>query len=167
MSDTTHTPCAADFMTDHVCTVTADMPLSEIIALLLSHKTSNAPVVEMQDGVRRLVGFISERDCLAFLSNEVFFGMPSPAQTARTIMRRHPVCVAPDTDLFALASMFSGHGFRHLPVVDHGALVGIVSRRDILRAMDAYYREALVEVDRVRRPPDLHQIVNHRFIVSR
>lgn len=167
MTEQTRAPRASDFMTEHVCTVTPDMPLVDIIALLLKHGTSNAPVIESRDGRRRLVGFISERDCLGFLSNELFFGTPSPSQTAATIMRRHPVCVGPQTDLFALASIFAGHGYRHLPVVENDELLGIVSRRDILRAMDAYYREVLTATESARNPPDLHEIVNQRFIVSR
>jgi CBS domain-containing protein len=167
MTERTQAPRASDFMTEHVCTVTPEMALVDIITLLLKHGTSNAPVIETRDGKRRLVGFISERDCLGFLANELFFGTPSPSQTAATIMRRHPVCVGPETDLFALASIFAGHGYRHLPVVENEELLGIVSRRDILRAMDAYYREVLAASEFARNPPDLHEIVNQRFIVSR
>lgn len=167
MSEAQPTPCARDFMTEHVCTVTPEMALADIIALLLHHRVSNAPVIDARDGKRRLVGFISERDCLAFLADELFFGTPSPAQTAETVMKRHPMCVTPDTELFALASIFAGHGFRHLPVVADGELVGIVSRHDILAAMDAYYREVLATRERLREPPDLRLIINQRFIVSR
>ncbi len=167
MTEPTRSPRAADFMTGQVCTVTPEMSLSDVIALLLKHGTSNAPVVDRRDGQPRLAGFISERDCLAALSDELFFGSPSPSQTAATVMRRHPVCVAPDTDLFALASIFAVHGYRHLPVVEGNELVGVVSRRDVLRAMDTYYREVLAATEMKRHPPDLHQIVNQRFILSR
>lgn len=167
MPETQHTPCARDFMTEHVCTVTPTMALADIIALLLHHRVSNAPVIDTRDGKRRLVGFISERDCLAFLADELFFGTPSPSQTAETVMKRHPMCVTPDTELFALASIFAGHGFRHLPVVEDEELVGIVSRHDILAAMDTYYREVLASRERLREPPDLSLIVNQRFIVGR
>ena len=36
------------------------------------------------------------------MSNELFYGSPSQQQTAATIMRKHPVCVAPETELFTL-----------------------------------------------------------------
>lgn len=166
MLEKTESPRAADFMMRHVCTVTPGMPLGDVIQTLLDHHTSNAPVVETQDGKQRLVGFISERDCLAFLANEVFFGMPSPPQTARTIMRMHPICVAPDTELFTLASIFVSHGYRHLPVVENDELLGVVSRRDILRAMEAYYQVTLAAREKRREPPDLREVINQRFIVS-
>jgi CBS domain-containing protein len=159
-------PCAKDFMNRHVQSITPKMPLDEIISFLEQHEISNAPVVDEQNGRKTLVGFVSERDCLEFLANESFFGSPSPKQTAATIMRRHPVCVQPDTELFTLASIFVNHGYRHIPVVEDGQLQGIVSRRDILKAMNDYYRQILQEKDRVRNRPDYNDVMQQRFIVS-
>ncbi|MCA9159671.1 MAG: CBS domain-containing protein [Planctomycetales bacterium] len=167
MIPTEKIPIASDFMRSNVHTISADMPLAEIITFLLMHEISNAPVVEAREGCQRLVGFISERDCLAGLTNESFFGSPAPMQTAGTLMRRHPICVAPETDLFALASIFVSHGYRHLPVTSGDELLGIVSRRDILRAVEKYYRKFVSQNSRERFPPDLHQLMNHRFLVSR
>jgi CBS domain len=93
-------PQAKDFMQRHVHSVTPDVPLAEIVALLLKHEISNVPVVQTEKGRSILVGFISERDCLEHLSNEAFYGSPMPPQTAGTVMRKHPVCVGPDTELF-------------------------------------------------------------------
>lgn len=115
---TTRSPQAMDFMNRHVQTVAPDMPLAEVVAFLLKHEISSVPVVEHEGHQLRLVGFISERDCLEHLSNEAFYGSPMPPQTAGTIMRRHPVCVAPETELFTLVSIFVHHGYRHLPVVE-------------------------------------------------
>jgi CBS domain-containing protein len=143
------------------------MPLAEVISFLLGHELSSAPVVESRerDG-RQLVGFVSEHDCLAHLSNEMFYGTPSPRQTAGTIMRKHPVCVAPDTELFTLASIFVHHGMRHLPVVDQGALVGIISRRDILEAMDKHYRAILGMAEHERRPLNLRDVLAQGLVVT-
>ena len=159
-------PSAADFMTKHVHVVPTDMSLGDVVHFLLEHGISNAPVVERQDHKQVLIGFISECDCLEFLSNEVFYGLPAPLHTARTIMRRHPVCVSPDTELFTLASIFSNHGYRHLPVIEYDELVGIVSRRDVLKAMDEYYQEAIKSHDEQRFRPDLQQIANLRFLAK-
>lgn len=160
-------PCASDFMQAHVHTIGPDMSLDDVSSFLLKHEISNAPVVESKQGRQRLIGFISERDCLAGLTNESFFGSPAPKQTAGTLMRRHPVCVAPETDLFALASIFESHDYRHLPVTQDDYLLGIVSRRDVLRAVDKYYRELVRQNTSERFPPDLHELINHRFLVSR
>jgi CBS domain-containing protein len=82
-------------------------------------------------------------------------------------MRKHPVCIGPEVDIFTLTSIFVSHHYRHLPVVENDCLVGIVSRRDILRALNRYYNEwsSLRTHDRFR--PDLHEIMNHRFLVTK
>ena len=167
MKESQKKPCAEDFMTRDVECITPEMSLAEIIAFLDQRKISNAPVIEQKGERKILVGFVSERDCLEFLANESFFGSPCPPQTASTIMRRHPVCVQPDTELFTLASIFVNHGYRHLPVVEEGELLGIVSRRDVLKAMDAYYRKVLEDKDHDRHRPDYSDVMQQRFIVSR
>jgi len=160
-------PFAEDVMQTKVHTIHPDMPLDEIIMFLLKHEISNAPVVIPQAGRPRLVGFISERDCLAGLANESFFGSPAPKQTAATLMRKHPICVAPETELFALASIFISHDYRHLPVTRDDELLGIISRRDILRAVEKHYCSVVSKYTSEHFPPDAHLLMNHRFLVSR
>lgn len=153
-------------MTHGVQTVPPDMPLADIIAILEKHGISNVPVVQQQDGREILVGFISERDCLEYLTNESFYGSPAPPQTAATIMRKHPICVRPESELYTLASIFVNHDHRHLPVVDDGVLLGIVSRRDVLQAMNKFYWSEVHDKERQRKRPDYDDVMQRRFIVS-
>lgn len=166
MTETRSAPTASDFMTRHVECVSPELSLAAIIEFLERHEVSNAPVVKERDGRKMLVGFISERDCLEFLANESFFGCPAPPQTAETMMRKHPVCVQPETELFTLASIFVNHGYRHLPVVKDGELLGIVSRRDILRAMNDYYQREFRDRDREKHPPEVAEMIQQRLIVT-
>lgn len=166
MPDSHITPRAEDFMTRDVQTVPPDMPLAKIIEFLEKHDVSNVPVVQRQNGRNILVGFISERDCLEFLANESFYGSPAPPQTAATIMRKHPICVRPESELYTLASIFVNHEHRHLPVVDNGELLGIVSRRDVLRAMNKYYWSEVHDKERKREHPDFEELMQRRFVVS-
>lgn len=163
---TKSTPMAEDIMNRHVKTVSPDMPLSEVVTFLLKHRVSNVPVVKKEGDDRVLLGFLSEGDCLEFLANELFYGNPSPQQTAETMMKKHPVCVSSDADVFALTSIFTNHHYRHLPVVDGLNLIGIVSRRDVIEALDQYYRDWTRSSSRERLPVDLHKIMNLRFLVS-
>jgi CBS domain-containing protein len=160
------TPTARDIMNPHVRTVGPEMKLGEIVTFLLKHDLSNVPVVRQEGDYRLLLGFVSEGDCLEFLVNELFYGNPCPPQTAETIMKKHPVCVGPETDIFTLTSIFTTHRYRHLPVVQDQHLLGIVSRRDILKSLDEYYRDWVRTRDRERFPVDVHKIMNHRFIVA-
>jgi CBS domain-containing protein len=167
MTDLGTTPTAADVMTQQLRTVSAETSIPDVIDFLLKHKISNAPVVDSKNGRTELVGFISERDCLACLANESFYGDASQTETARTIMRAHPVCVTPETEVFALASILISHGFRHLPVVSDGVLVGIVSRRDVLRVLNEYYKAFAADQANARFfRPDFHEIVNLRFLME-
>ena len=154
-------------MNGYVHCVPPDMQLGEIVAFLLKHQISNAPVVRHEGTHKKLLGFISEGDCLEFLANEMFYGNPSPTQTAQTIMKKHPTCVGPDVDVFAITSIFMSHQLRHLPVVDADQnLLGIISRRDILTSLNEFYQKWTRESDRERFPVDIHKIMNHRFIVT-
>ena len=161
-------PLASDLMTSNPQTIAAEMTLDEVVQFLLKHRLSNAPVVRHDSsGQPILVGFLSEGDCLEHMSNEMFYGNPSPRQTAQTMMKKHPVCVAPDTDVFTIASVFISHRVRHLPVTKSEKLVGIVSRFDVLKSLERYYDEWTRTHDGERSPIDIHEIMNHRFIAAR
>ena len=167
MNELKASPHAKDFMTSHVEVVTPEMPLPQVVRFLLKHHVSNAPVVEMRNEKKYLVGFVSEKDCLSALSKEIYFGNPSPPQSAKTIMTSHPICIAPDTELFAIVSIFTSHHLRHLPVVLEGELLGIVSRYDILKAMEKYYSQLVHKSDHERDLRDTSQIMNLRFTIDR
>jgi CBS domain-containing protein len=159
-------PKVSSFMQTKVRTVSPEMSLDDVAQFLLSHHLSNAPVVDETEGGRYLLGFVSERDCLAALAQEDFYGSPSPQQTARTIMRSSPICVTSDTDLFSVASLLVNHGYRHVPVADQGQLVGMVSRRDVLKAVVEYGQRYGQEKLRERFRPDTSQLINLRYLVK-
>lgn len=72
MTTPQETPLAKDVMNRHIYTIGPDMSLADVVAFLLKHKISNAPVVEKVSGHDILVGIVSEGDCLEHLSNERF-----------------------------------------------------------------------------------------------
>lgn len=76
-----------------------------------------------------LAGILTERDCLAKVAGQPGYA----ALPVRDFMTPGPESVAPtDTLAFALGKMDAG-GYRHLPVVEGGRPVGVISVRDILR----------------------------------
>ena len=158
-------PTASDMMDCTIHSIGLEMRLDEIVAYLIQHELSSVVVVRQDGAKRRLLGFLSEADCLECMGNELFYGNPSPTQTAATIMRKHPTCVTPSTDLFTLTSIFTSHRFRQMPVVENDNFVGMVYRRDVLKAVDSYYRDYMSFKEHERSPIDIHQIMNHRFTV--
>jgi CBS domain-containing protein len=145
-------------------TISPDATNSELCELLLREGVSDVAVVTAGEGGTELVGVVSERECLEHLGNELFYDTPDPKVSL--VMRRHPLCVTEDTDIFSLISIFTAHGFAMLPVVDGGELVGVVSRRAALEGLAEYRRKVGAQTDAVRNPPDLAKLSNMRFFVK-
>lgn len=116
---------ARDVLSRPVVTTRPETPLREAAALLTAHGFAALPVID-EEG--RVVGMLSESDALAA-------GAEVRDVTVRAVMSVPVEVVTPGTDVAAIASrMLSGH-LRSMPVVEAGLLVGIVSRRDLLRTL--------------------------------
>ena len=122
---------AEDCMVREVVTVRPDTDAYDAIALLLKHRISGMPVV---DESGKLVGILSEIDCLETLIDSRYHNMPTAL--VKDLMSRDLQTVSPDTDILKIAELFLHERYRRLPVVDKGRLVGQVSRRDVLRALE-------------------------------
>jgi CBS domain-containing protein len=164
MTEKLEPPIVSDLMITDVFTVSPDMTLEEVVTRLVKRKVPTAPVVLKKNGVMELIGIISEKDCLEYLSNEMFYGAPDA--TARTMMEQFPMCVTPETDIFSLATVFTQYPHRHLPVVKKKNLVGIISRRDVLEGLLDFHKRVTQQKTKAKSPLDYHQIVNLRFILK-
>ena len=91
-----------------------------------------------------LVGIITERDIVF----RVVAAKLSPDQTRIIdVMTPDPDVIAPRADVMTALERMQSGGYRHLPVVDDGALVGIVSIRDIYASVRAELEDAVLERD--------------------
>jgi len=107
-------------------TVRPDTPIHDAIQTMLTHDIG-ALLVTDEKG--KLVGIVSERDLLTKVAGEVG---PTEPRPVRDFMTRNPeTVVATDTLAFALGKM-DGGGYRHLPVVQDGRPVSVISVRDVL-----------------------------------
>ncbi len=119
-----------EVMATGLVTVNPATPIFQAITMLLKNRISGAPVV---DDAGKLVGVLSEKDCLRVFANEAFFSQNAGGPVS-DYMTTNIQTVDPDDDVFKTASVFLKHSFRRLPVVEDGRLVGQISRRDILKA---------------------------------
>jgi CBS domain-containing protein len=99
------------------------------------------------DQERRLVGVVSEKDCIRALMRAVHHGVPF--SMVRDVMTTEVFTITEDTHIMAMSDLFLQHSIRRLPVLRGERLVGQVSRRDVLRrAIDLFEaspnREAVV-----------------------
>jgi len=118
---------ARDIMTRPVITAREDMRLTEVMRLLLRWHVSGLPVVDENE---RVVGIISEHD----LVNLALDGNAEDT-TVGEVMTREVTWFPPEAPIADIASCFSARRLRRVPIVERGRLVGIVSRRDILREL--------------------------------
>ena len=126
-------PIAREIMTTKLVVLRPQMAVGEAIRLLLHHRISGAPVVS-EEGA--LLGVFSEFDCLKALANEEFHEDYDERQLVGDLMNRERHTIEPTVDLFRIAQLFVELNIRRLPVLSEGKLVGQVSRRDLLRALD-------------------------------
>ena len=118
-----------------VFTVKPDQPVREAVALLVDKRIGAVVVVEVTG---RPVGIVSERDVVRELAkNENVLNEPvSRVMTSDVIIAR------PSDDTKAVSKTMTVKRFRHLPVMDHQELVGIVSIGDVVKAqLDEYEGE--------------------------
>lgn len=78
----------------------------------------------------RLVGIITERDLVHAIDEEVNLYVTRVAD----YMSGEPVSISPEDDLADAIRVMVTLGVRHLPVIEHGAVVGMISVRDLLTA---------------------------------
>ena len=85
----------------------------------------------------KLSGIFSERD---IMSRVVAAGLDPNGTTVGSVMTRELVVIEPDADIDTALETMQTVGCRHLPVVDDGQLVGMLSIRDLLEVDDANQR---------------------------
>lgn len=119
-----------DYMTEDVISLEPDLEISSAIQMLIEHDISGAPILDEHG---RLVGILTERDCISVAVHAGFD--QNPYGLVRDYMVVNPESVTPDQSILTVAEKFIRGQFRRYPVVDNGRLVGIISRRDVMRAL--------------------------------
>ena len=131
---------ARDIMTTPVHVIWHNAPVESAAELLTEKSVTALPVVDA-DGA--LVGMVSEGDLLwhrvptdptAHLWRHLDNSTERRPAVVREVMSARPVTATPDADVADIADLMLRHNVRSVPIVEDRNVVGIVSRRDILRA---------------------------------
>ncbi len=117
----------SDVMWNHIEPVRCGTPLTRVVKSLLHNHVTGLPVVDDQ---RHVLGFVSEQDCIHALlvSNYHCEGEP----IVDDVMFHEPVTVSPEMAVVDLAQNLGAGKPKVYPVIDHGKLIGIVTRTAIL-----------------------------------
>ena len=114
-------------MTTDLVTVRPDASIEEAIETLLNQRISGLPVID-DDG--RLVGVITEFALLA-----IAYDKRVKNHTVSQHMTREVITVDINDPISRIADLCIVHRVRRVPVMKDGRLIGVIARRDVLRAL--------------------------------
>lgn len=110
--------------------VEKEATVRDVVSLLMKEHILGAPVV---DATKNLIGFVSEQDCIQAMLNDTFYCEESPEVT--TVMSTEVKTVTPNTSIVEIAERMAKSPPKNYPVIEDGKLVGVISRRLILKAL--------------------------------
>lgn len=123
-----------------VWTITPDEAVYDALQLM-ADKNVGALVVA-KDG--QIIGVISERD---YARKVVLKGKSSRETLVREIMTSPAICVTPDKTVEQCLALMTDKHIRHLPVVDDGKLVGVVSVGDLVKSIIDSQKELIRQLE--------------------
>lgn len=115
-----------EIMNTTLFTLNPNAQLAEAKKLMAEHPIRHIPIVDEQN---KLLGVVSQRDVLqhgGMQSNKL------DAEPVSTIMTDHPYSISPKTGVIQAARLLKRQRFGCLPVVEQGALVGMVTGSDFV-----------------------------------
>lgn len=151
-----------DNMTRDVITVAPTTPIHEVASLMANHGVSGLPVLDEKGAV---VGIVTEADLLVrhkprtrtswwhlFLDGDRLARefQRAVGTTAGEVMTREVISIGPDLPIETAAAILHEQKIRRVPVVADGALVGILSRGDLVKALAGAPPRSVAPVSDVR-----------------
>jgi CBS domain-containing protein len=112
----------------HVSTVDPNALVSEVAALLSERRIGAVLVL---DNAEQMLGIVSERDIVRCLAAN---GARTLEMTAGQLMTRAVQAARPETTVDEAMQVMTAGRFRHLPVIDHDTLIGLISIGDVVKA---------------------------------
>ena len=116
---------AKTIMTTDVIVVKRQTPISRAIEIMLENNITGLPVVNDD---MTLVGIISEKDVLGLISS-----LDDDSANVEDFMTKDIICFEQNENLIAICEALINNDFRRVPIVNNGKLVGIISRKDIIK----------------------------------
>ncbi|MDJ0792659.1 MAG: CBS domain-containing protein [Woeseiaceae bacterium] len=120
-----------DYMAKTLVTFKPDTNVLDAVHTLVEHRIAGAPVVDDQGNI---IGMLSEFDCIKVALQAGYHG--DYGGPVSDFMSRGVTTVNAEMSIVDLAQKFAEEGYRRFPVTDNNRLVGQISRRDVLRALE-------------------------------
>jgi CBS domain-containing protein len=123
-----------------IFSVAPGAPVLEAIRAMAEHQVGALLVMEDET----LAGIVSERD---YARKVILLGRSSADTPVRDIMTSAVITVQPDTTVDKCMQLMTDRHVRHLPVVDGGRVVGMVSIGDLVKAVIAEQRQQIEQLE--------------------
>ena len=127
----TDRPHVAAYMARQLTILSPETEINRAVSVLLEKDLSGAPVV---DASGRLVGVLSMKDCMKAVLNDSYH--QEWGGRVADCMSTEVETLDADLDIVKAAEKFATSPFRRFPVMRDGRLVGQISRRDVLQALN-------------------------------
>ena len=128
---TTRSALVKDYMARTLVTFKPETDVLDAVHVLVKHRIAGAPVV---DDEGNLLGMLSEYDCMKVALDAGYHG--TWGGPVREFMSDGVETVDADMSIIDLALVFVRKKFRRFPVMQGTRLIGQISRRDVLRALE-------------------------------
>ncbi|HAQ74728.1 CBS domain-containing protein [Stutzerimonas nitrititolerans] len=128
----------------NVHTISSEAMVLEFLQAMAEHNVGALPVVDNGE----LVGIVSERD---YARKIVLQGRSSVGTPVSTIMSSPVITTEPQQSIQACMSLMTDRHLRHLPVVDEGRLVGLLSIGDLVKEAIAEQADLIQQLERYIR----------------
>ncbi|CCQ12366.1 putative signal transduction protein with CBS domains [Pseudoalteromonas luteoviolacea B = ATCC 29581] len=123
-----------DYLNHRPVTFTSEMRIEQAVEKLLQSGQSGGPVI---DSARHVVGFLSEQDCIRKMLEATY--QNESHSMVSDVMNLAPLCVKPSDSVLQIAERMTSEKPKLYPVVDDdGILMGVISRANVLRAIDKH-----------------------------
>lgn len=125
-----------DYMTKHPVVLSAQMSLDNAAEILIQAGQTGAPVV---DSEQRVVGFVSEQELLKIMLKNTYHC--ELHEHVGDIMRTDVVTVDASESVLELAQRMLDNKPKIYPVVENGALIGMINRSRVLQALNSHLKQ--------------------------
>jgi predicted transcriptional regulator len=130
-----------DYMNKHPVTFTTEMPVVEAVERLLGSHQTGGPVIDLKN---KVVGFLSEQDCLAQMLASSYYN--EQISLVKDIMRSEVLSIKPYMSVLELAQQMLKEKPKFYPVVDDdGYLLGSINRTAVLNAIDVQFKDGYTQ----------------------
>ena len=116
---------AQDIMTTNLITIREDTHVRDAIKIILENRISGLPVV--RDDMS-LAGIVSEKDFLQL----AFYDNIDDAEVA-DFMSRDVITATKETSLLEICELLMQNNYKRIPIVEDNKLIGVISRKDMLK----------------------------------